>query len=89
MRWHIYHLASLIRSCTPLPKAMKPVWAKCLTQLPCLAVYVKFQPAFTTTSKKGSLLLLASTSSNVLDGWGSEKAFNGCLGGSNVFPSAD
>ncbi len=30
-------------SCTPLPKAAKPVWAKQLTRLPCLVVYVKFQ----------------------------------------------
>ncbi len=30
-------------SCTPLPKAAKPVWAKQLTQLPCLVVYAKFQ----------------------------------------------
>ncbi len=30
-------------SCTPLPKAAKPVWAKQLNRLPCLVVYVKFQ----------------------------------------------
>ncbi len=30
-------------SCTPLPKAAKPVWAKQLTRLPCLVVYAKFQ----------------------------------------------
>ncbi len=30
-------------SCTPLPKAAKLVWAKQLTRLPCLVVYVKFQ----------------------------------------------
>ncbi len=30
-------------SCTPLPKAAKPVWAKQLTRLPRLVVYVKFQ----------------------------------------------
>ncbi len=30
-------------SCTPLPKAAKAVWAKELTRLPCLVVYVKFQ----------------------------------------------
>ncbi len=29
-------------SCTPLPKAAKPVWAKQLTRLPCLVVYAKF-----------------------------------------------
>ncbi len=52
---------------------------------PCLAVYVKFQSVFITTSKIGSQLLLASTSSDVLLGWGSEKAFNECLGVSNVF----
>ncbi len=33
-------------SCTPLPKAAKPVWAKQLTRLPCLVVYVKFQFVF-------------------------------------------
>ncbi len=30
-------------SCTPLPKAAKPVWAKQLTRLPCLVLYVKLQ----------------------------------------------
>ncbi len=34
-------------SCTPLPKAAKPVWAKQLTRLPCLVVYVKFQFVYT------------------------------------------
>ncbi len=29
----------------PLPKAMKPAWAKQLTQLPCLGAYVEF-PSF-------------------------------------------
>ncbi len=33
----------VIMSCTPSPKAAKPVWAKQLTRLPCLVVYVKFQ----------------------------------------------
>ncbi len=74
-------------SCTPLPKAAKPVRATQLTRLPCLVVYVKFQFVYTTKSKIDSLLLLASTSSNVLLGRGSEKAFNECLGVSNVFPS--
>ncbi len=32
-----------LMSCTPLPKAAKPVWAKQLTRLPCLVVNVKFQ----------------------------------------------
>ncbi len=50
-------------------------------------VYVEFQFVYATTSKIGSQLLLASTSSNVLLGRGSEKAFNECLGVSNVFPS--
>ncbi len=54
-----------LMSCTPLPKAAKPVWAKQLTRLPCLVVYVKFQFAYTTKSKIGSQLLLASTSSHV------------------------
>ncbi len=36
----------------------------------------------------GNQLLLASTSSHDLPGRGSEKAFNECLGASNVFPSA-
>ncbi len=47
----------------------------------------KFQFIYATTSQIGSQLLLASTSSNVLLGQGSEKAFNECLGVSNVFPS--
>ncbi len=34
-------------SCTPLPKAAKPVWAKQLTRLPCLVVNVKFQFVYT------------------------------------------
>ncbi len=40
----------------------------------------KFQFVYTTTSQIGSQLLLASTSSKVLLGQGSEKAFNECLG---------
>ncbi len=47
-------------SCTPLPKATKPVWAKQLTRLPA-----KFQFVYTTKSKMGSQLLLAFTSSHV------------------------
>ncbi len=47
------------------PKAAKPVWAKQLTRLPCLVVYAKFQFVYTTESKMGSQLLLASTSSHV------------------------
>ncbi len=39
-------------------------------------------------SKIDSQLLLAHSSSNVLSGRGSEKAFNECLGVSNVSPSA-
>ncbi len=70
--------------CTPLPKAATPVWATQLIGLPCLVVYVK--RGYTTTSEIGSQLLLASTSSNVLLGQGSEKAFNECLGVRNVFP---
>ncbi len=56
-------------TCIPLPKAAKPVWVKQLTRPPCLVV---------TTSKIGSQLLLASTSSNVQLGRGSEKTFNEC-----------
>ncbi len=52
-------------SCTPLLKAAKPVWAKQLTRLPCLVVYVKFQFVYTTRSKMGSQLLLGPTSSQV------------------------
>ncbi len=51
--------------CTPLPKAAKSVWAKQLTRLPCLVVYVKFQFVYTTKSVMDSQLLLASTSSHV------------------------
>ncbi len=39
-------------------------------------VYVKFQFVHTTTSKTGSHLLLASTSSNALRRRGSEKSFS-------------
>ncbi len=51
--------------CIPLPKAAKPVWAKQLTRLPGLVVYVKFQFVYTTNSKMGSQLLLTSTSFHV------------------------
>ncbi len=37
-------------SCTPLPKAAKPVLAKQLTQLPCLVVYTKFQFVYSCAS---------------------------------------
>ncbi len=46
----------------------------------------RFRCYYTTSSKIGSQLLLASSSSNVLHGRGSEKAFNECLGVSNVIP---
>ncbi len=71
-------------SCTPLPKAAKPVWAKQLTRLPCLVVCVKFQFVYTTKSKMGSQLLLDSTYSQVQLGRGSQKAFNECLCVSNI-----
>ncbi len=32
-----------LRSCNPLPKAVKPVWTLWLTGLPCLVVYGKVQ----------------------------------------------
>ncbi len=38
----------LSNSCTPLPKAAKPVRAKQLTRLPCLVIYAKFQFVYTT-----------------------------------------
>ncbi len=38
--------------CTPLPKAAKPAWAKQLTRLPCLVVYVKFQFMYTTKATR-------------------------------------
>ncbi len=38
-------------SCTPLPKAAKPVWASLLTRLPCLVVYVKSQFVYTFSIK--------------------------------------
>ncbi len=62
-------------------------WAP-LTRLPCLVFYVKLQFVHTTKSKMGSQLLLTSTSSHVQLWRGSEKAFNECLGVSNVFPTA-
>ncbi len=46
------------------------------------------QFVYTTKSKMGSQLLLASTSSHVQLWQESEKAFNECLGVSNVFPTA-
>ncbi len=49
-------------------------------------VYTKLKSAYATTSKIGSQILRASTSSKVLLGRGSEKAFDECLGVSNIFP---
>ncbi len=49
-------------SCTPLPKAAKPVWAKQLIRLPCLVVYVKFQFVYTMNS----LSLKATMSKDLL-----------------------
>ncbi len=60
MRWQVYRMARLVgkgvwfqhrgnhwwAAPPPLPKAAKPVWAKQLTRLPCLVVYVKFQFVF-------------------------------------------
>ncbi len=75
-------------SCISLSKATKSVWANQLTGLPCLVAYAKFHFVYTTTSKIGSLHLLASTRSNVLLGRGSDKEINECIGVSNVFPFA-
>ncbi len=66
-------------SCTPYKKLQKT---------PYLAVYAKFQLPYTTTSNTGSQPLLASTSSKVLSGRGSEKAFSECLRVSDAFLSA-
>ncbi len=49
-------------------------------------VCVKFKFVYATTSKIGSQFLRASASSKVLLGRVSEKAFDECLGVSNVFP---
>ncbi len=38
-------------SCTPLPKAAKPVWAKQLNRLPCLLVCAKFNLFILLTAK--------------------------------------
>ncbi len=72
-------------NCTPSPKAAKPVWAKQLIRLPCLVVYVKYEFVSATKTKMGSQLLLATTSSQVQISRRFEKAFNECLGVSNVF----
>ncbi len=69
-------------------KPRQIVWAKNLTRRPPLVVYVKFQLVYTTTSQSGSQLLLASASSNVQLGLGSEKAFEEYLGISIIFSSA-
>ncbi len=63
------------------------IFLELVTWLPCLGVYVKFQFVNTSTSKIGSQLVQASTSSHVLLGRGIEKAFNGCLGVSGVLVS--
>ncbi len=46
-------------------EAARPDWSNQLTRLHCLVVYVKFQFLYTTNSKVGNQLLLASTSSHV------------------------
>ncbi len=56
--------------------------------LPFFVVCVRFQFGHTTKSRSFSQLLLASTNSNALLEWGSEKAFSECLGVNNVFTSA-
>ncbi len=50
--------------------------------------YLKPLFVYTTKSKMGSQLLLSSPSFHVQLWRGSEKAFNECLGVSNVFPTA-
>ncbi len=57
-----------------------------MTRVPCFVVKVKIKFVL-TKNKIGSQILLAFTSSNVLLGRSSEKAFNECLGISNDFPS--
>ncbi len=49
-------------------------------------VYAKLKSVYASTSKIGSQILPASTSSKVLLGRGSEKAFDECLGVGTVFP---
>ncbi len=44
-------------SCTPLPKAAKPVWAKQLTRLPCFVVYVNSQFVYLTIEREVPLRL--------------------------------
>ncbi len=44
-------------SCTPLPKAAKPVWAKQLTRLSGFVVYVKFQFVYLTIGREVPLRL--------------------------------
>ncbi len=51
-------------SCTHFTKAAKPVWAKQLTRLPCLVVYVKFQ--FVCNTKKNVRLTYPRNSYRVL-----------------------
>ncbi len=76
----------LTNSYTALPKAEKPVWANQLTRTPCLvATYVKFQFVYIATSRFGSQLLLAATSSNVLLRRGPEKVIDEGLGVNDVF----
>ncbi len=57
-------------SCTPLPKAAKPVWAKQLTRLPCLVVYAKFQFVHSWFPYKGLKEGSSSFSTNHIEfGW--------------------
>ncbi len=57
---------------------------KQLALLHCLVMFVKPQLVYTATSKIGSRLLMASTSSNVQLGHGSEKTFSECLSSTSV-----
>ncbi len=74
-----------MNSCTPSPKAAKLIWAKQLIRLPFLVVCVKCKFVYTAKSKMGSQLLLAPpVHTSNCDG-DLKKAFNECLGVSNVF----
>ncbi len=87
MWWQVYHLAGLVTKVVRLqlwgthwwaapPSQKQRNWAKHLTRLPFLVVYVKSPHSYTAISKIGNQLLLASKSSNTLPGRGTEKAFS-------------
>ncbi len=80
-------LVGLLMRSTSLLKETNPVWAKLMTRLVCLMVYVICKCRYSAIRKITRQRLLNSTSSNVLFGWSSKEVLNVYLGVCNVFPT--